>query len=276
MSLAVIIPNYNKQEYLEDCIESVLNQSLVPDEIWIIDDCSTDDSRKIIKQLAKRDSRIHPVFLKQNGGVSAARNTGIRLATTEYITTLDSDDYYFHKDKLLNEMNAIQKAEIEGKYNCFAYSMTVYVDHMGENPRPSNCYGNIRYLQGKVFEVLIGGIGVLFTVPRDYCIQKRHLIDTGLFDESSNYFEDLDLLIRVSKKCEALFVRSEGVAYRQGTGGLATQSVKRYKARIRELRKKYTSNISTEQYVKYWYYRGLALYKRFMSKVASIIVKKVR
>ena len=269
MSLAVIIPNYNKQDYLRVCIESVLNQSLVPDEIWIIDDCSTDNSQVIIQQLAKRDSRIHPVLLNKNGGVSAARNTGIKMATTEYITTLDSDDYYFHKDKLINEMNALKKAEIEGKDNCFAYSRTVYVDHSGENPRPSECSGNVRFLQGKIFVPLLGGIGALFTVPRDYCIKKKHLVDAGLFDETSNYFEDLDLLIRVSQKCEALFLNSEGVAYRQGTGGLAAQSIERYRNRICELRKKYTSILSKKEYINYLYYRGLALRKRCVSRIAS-------
>lgn len=274
MSLAVIIPNYNKQDYLQVCIESVLNQSLVPDEIWIIDDCSTDGSQEIIQQLAKTDSRIHPVILKQNGGVSAARNTGIRLATTKYITTLDSDDYYFHKDKLLNEMEALKKAEQKGQRKCFAYSRTVYVDYLGKNPQPSKCDGNIRYLQGDIFLTLLGGIGTLFTVPRDYCIQKQYLEKAGLFDESSRYFEDLDLLIRVSRECEAIFINSNGVAYRQGTGGLATQSIKRYKERIHEIRKKYTSSISTKQYIKYLYYRALSLHKRCISKFVNVIGKR--
>ena len=273
MSLAIIIPNYNKQNYLCTCIESVLKQSLVPDEIWIVDDCSTDNSWKIIQDLAQRDSRIHPILLKKNGGVSAARNKGIMMATTEYITTLDSDDFLFNKDKLLKEMDALKQAEVEGRDNCFAYSRTVYVDQMGRNPHLSENQGNVRYLQGNIFAPLLGGVGSLFTIPRDYCIKKKYIIDSGLFDESSNYFEDFDLLIRISQKCEAIFTNSEGVAYRQGTGGLATQGQKRYTERIGSLRKKYTSEMNALLYVQYLYYRVLAFEKRVVHKIYSIMGK---
>lgn len=271
MSLAVIIPNYNKQEYLQTCVESVLSQSLVPDEIWIIDDCSTDNSPEVIRNLARRDIRIRPVLLKKNGGVSAARNTGIKLATTEYITTLDSDDYYYHRDKLLNEMNLLKRAEAEGCDNCFAYSRTVYVEQTGDNPRLSENQGNIRYLQGNIFVPLLGGIGALFTVPRDYCIKRKYLVEAGLFDEDSNYFEDFDLLVRVSQKCKALYTNTEGVAYRQGTGGLASQGQKKYAQRIAALRNKYISSMSISAHIEYYWFRILSVYKRGKRKLHRII-----
>ena len=96
-SLAVIIPNYNKEKYLNKCIESVLNQSLQPDEIIVVDDVSTDNSRTILKELQDKHAIVRAIFLEQNGGVSNARNVGLMNAETEYVTFLDSDDYYFNK-----------------------------------------------------------------------------------------------------------------------------------------------------------------------------------
>ncbi len=99
MSLTVIIPNYNNEKYIGKCIKSVLSQSLLPDEIIIVDDCSTDSSKQIIKEFAENNARIKPFFLEENGGVSHARNYGIKRSEGEYITFLDADDYYCNKKK---------------------------------------------------------------------------------------------------------------------------------------------------------------------------------
>ena len=68
--LSVIIPNYNKQKYLQECIESVIRQSYKQIEIIIVDDCSTDNSREIILELAQKYASIRPIFQEKNGGVS--------------------------------------------------------------------------------------------------------------------------------------------------------------------------------------------------------------
>lgn len=89
--ISLIIPNYNKQQYLIDTFESVLAQTFKDWECIIIDDGSTDDSRKIINRFANRDSRFKTVFQK-NSGVCAARNAGLRMATGTWVMFLDSDD----------------------------------------------------------------------------------------------------------------------------------------------------------------------------------------
>ena len=89
--VSVIIPVFNVEEYLTDCVESVIKQSYQDIEILLVDDGSTDRSGEICDEFAKKDARIQ-VIHKKNGGLSEARNTAISIANGEYIYFLDSDD----------------------------------------------------------------------------------------------------------------------------------------------------------------------------------------
>ena len=89
--ISVIIPVYNAEQYLEECLESVLEQTYTNLEIILINDGSTDDSGEICRQYRERDDRI--VLIEQeNAGVSVARNRGISLASGEYLMFVDADD----------------------------------------------------------------------------------------------------------------------------------------------------------------------------------------
>jgi glycosyltransferase involved in cell wall biosynthesis len=91
-AVSIIIPVYNVERYLRDCLDSAMNQTLTNIEIVCINDGSTDNSRQILEEYVKIDRRML-VFDKVNGGLSSARNEGIRLASGEYIYFLDSDDF---------------------------------------------------------------------------------------------------------------------------------------------------------------------------------------
>ena len=91
--LSVIIPVYNVEKYLRECLDSVVNQTFKDIEIILIDDGSTDKSLDICKEYAQKDNRIK-ILKQQNRGAGAARNEGINIANGEYITFVDSDDYY--------------------------------------------------------------------------------------------------------------------------------------------------------------------------------------
>ena len=90
--ISVIIPVYNREKYLHKCVNSLLAQTYANLEILLIDDGSTDNSRKILDDYAVKDSRVKVIY-KNNGGVSSARNYGLKLAKGEYIGFVDSDDY---------------------------------------------------------------------------------------------------------------------------------------------------------------------------------------
>lgn len=92
--VSIIIANYNNSKYLPSTINSLLHQSHKNIEIIIIDDCSTDGSQNIIREYAKKNKRIKCIFLKKNAGSYHCRNEGLKIATGDYITLLDSDDFY--------------------------------------------------------------------------------------------------------------------------------------------------------------------------------------
>ena len=89
--ISVIVPVYNVEPYLRECVDSILGQSFSDFELILVDDGSPDKCGKICDEYAEKDSRVR-VIHQQNGGLSAARNTGIDAAKGEYLTFVDSDD----------------------------------------------------------------------------------------------------------------------------------------------------------------------------------------
>ncbi|MEI0612260.1 glycosyltransferase [Brachyspira pilosicoli] len=93
IKVSVIIPVYNVEPYLKECLDSITNQTLKEIEIICIDDCSTDNSYKILEEYAKKDNRFILIKNEKNSGVAIARNCGIKKAVGEYIYFIDPDDY---------------------------------------------------------------------------------------------------------------------------------------------------------------------------------------
>ena len=119
--LSIIVPVYNTEKYLRNCLDSVLNQTFSDWELVLVDDGSTDSSGNICDQYAKADNRIK-VIHRPNGGLSAARNTGMDNAQGKYITFLDSDDDVtsdtYEKNMMLllddNKLEIVQFPVFEG------------------------------------------------------------------------------------------------------------------------------------------------------------------
>ncbi|MGV4415210.1 glycosyltransferase family 2 protein [Chryseobacterium sp. T1] len=110
MLISVIVPVYNVEKYLEQCIQSILNQTYANFELILINDGSRDNSLSICQKYAQQDARI-VLIDKENEGVSSARNIGIDIAKGEWITFIDSDDYispsYFDIELLNEEFDLI-------------------------------------------------------------------------------------------------------------------------------------------------------------------------
>ncbi len=121
--LSFILPVYNVEKYLRECIESILQQITDECEIILVNDGSTDSSGDICKQFAERDMRVH-VVNKENGGLSSARNAGIEVAEGEYVTFVDSDDKVF-----LNSISDILTwIKSEKTDLCFLKAVKLYPD----------------------------------------------------------------------------------------------------------------------------------------------------
>ena len=93
IKVSVILPVYNVEKYLRQCLDSICNQSLQDIEIICVDDGSTDSSATILKEYSAKDSRIQ-IITQINGGAGKARNTGLKVATGKYLSFLDSDDFF--------------------------------------------------------------------------------------------------------------------------------------------------------------------------------------
>ncbi len=106
---SIIIPVYNTEKYLHQCVQSVLSQTFTDYEIVLVDDGSKDDSPRICDEFSKEDSRVR-VIHKENGGLSSARNAGIEASFGEYLLFLDSDDYFYTDDALEKIQTAIKKS----------------------------------------------------------------------------------------------------------------------------------------------------------------------
>ena len=92
MKISVIVPVYNVENYLEKCLNSLVNQTLEEIEILVINDGSTDGSQKIIDDFQRKFPQKIKAFSKENGGLSDARNFGIDRATGEFLAFVDSDN----------------------------------------------------------------------------------------------------------------------------------------------------------------------------------------
>lgn len=223
-SLSVIIPNYNKAEYLRECVQSILKQTLLPDEILVVDDCSNDDSRSLIEDLCRQNHLIKGIFLPENGGVSHARNVGLQAATSVYVTFIDADDFYGNIYKLQNEMNLIQSYEDE----VVAYSKYMLGDEKG-NVLNKNGLLDKAYLTGDIYERMLTGRFEFSTVARDYCVKKSILEECGGYNEKRNLYEDLELIIKISEKYPFYCTFQTGTVYRQLSNGLSKRSLGEHK-----------------------------------------------
>ena len=150
--ISIIIPVYNTSKYLRRCLDSAINQTLKDIEIIIIDDCSTDNSRDIIKEYAKRDNRIRYHFFISNQGVAKARNYAIAMATGEWIGFIDSDDLvdlgyfeelykYTENYDIVRGIRLVDKRHGKNKYGCIIPSI-IRTGLLREHPKlrfPTNC-----------------------------------------------------------------------------------------------------------------------------------------
>ena len=217
MNISVYITSYNKEKYLSDTIDSVLNQTLKPHEIIIVDDGSQDDSRQIIQAYVNRfPESIIPVFNEQNLGISACRNIALKRVIGEVVTYLDGDDI-FYRDKLLSEYEILSsKKDLSVVYSNFDYITT-----SGENIGSFSEH-NDQPVTGNIFkETLLrqynvtSGNNYIYEMFYKYCAQ-----DIGFYDQKIKIWEDWDFRIRMSKKFQYGYCPDVNSAYRRLENGL--------------------------------------------------------
>lgn len=199
--ISVVIPLFNKQDSIKSTIESVLAQSLKDFELIVVDDGSTDGSLDSIKTI--NDSRIR-LIEKQNGGVSSARNEGIRNASYEYVAFLDGDDLWDsdYLKEIVHLTENFPEAGIMGT--------SYYITHNGQKTIAS------KPLEDGFFGIIDNAFwdkGHLFWTSA-VCCKKSALEEVGMFDERIAYGEDLDTWWRIMLKYPAAFSNNPLAEYR--------------------------------------------------------------
>ena len=118
MSVTIIMPSYDSEKFIIESIESVLAQTYSNWELIIVDDCSPDDSNKIITKYVDSDGRIKLIKLQKNSGPAVARNTAIEAASGRYIAFLDSDDVWL-PNKLETQINFMHDNDLAFTYSSY-------------------------------------------------------------------------------------------------------------------------------------------------------------
>lgn len=143
--VTIIIPTYNVQDYIAECLDSIIAQTYINLEILLIDDGSTDNTLNILQEFALKNSRIK-IFCQENQGAAVARNLGLSIATGKYVIFLDSDDY-FEKDLV---EKSIERAE---KFNAdiVVFRAIAFDNITGERSPLNDKIGSLKEYQQKSF-----------------------------------------------------------------------------------------------------------------------------
>ena len=182
--VSIIIPTYNQSQYLEEAVESVLNQTYKNIEIIIVDDGSTDNTPEVIKSF---DNKI--IYIQQkNKGASGARNTGIKKANGQYIAFLDSDDLWL-KNKLEKQIKFIQNNPEIGLLGTGCYQM-IDINKM--------IYKKIFPAKNEILQKDL--IKYNPFIQSSVMIKKDVFNSIGLYDEKFKESEDYDLWLRIAQK----------------------------------------------------------------------------
>ena len=193
--VSVIMPVYNVEKYLREAISSVIGQSYQEWELILVDDGSTDRSASICDQYAKADKRIKVIHQK-NGGLSAARNTGIKSSSGEYLLFLDSDDYV--AQNALSEL--VMKAENENS-DIVLFEMSQVNDETGEIIKYSTytinaCNNLLQLLDSDNYYAMACG----------YLIKRRVIIEGNISFYEGILHEDELFTMQVMLKCRKISI----------------------------------------------------------------------
>ena len=197
--VSVIIPTYNREKFISECVQSVLAQTLPARQIIIVDDGSTDATYNILRDLGfnslSTKKTVLRYFFQQNRGVSSARNLGIKEARSEYIALLDSDDLWL-KSKLDRQVSAFQN-DTQSSRLCHTDEIWI------RNGVRVNQHKKHKKHGGNVFQSCLK---LCCISPSSAMMHRSVFEDFGFFDEDLPACEDYDFWLRYSAKEDVNFI----------------------------------------------------------------------
>lgn len=222
MKVSIIIPLYNVAPYVEKCLLSVFKQTFSNIEVILIDDCGSDDTMKIVNRLLnvnKNELDIHVIQHNRNKGLSAARNTGIKVATGDYLFFLDSDD-------MLSE-DCIEKMAFFAEKTCADIVIANYDEIL---PNNSVCDSECFYLKD---QLLTSNLDILrafcqkdfFVMAWNKLVRRDFIINNGLLFKEGLIHEDELWSFMFALKANSCVIRRESLYYYRIRPGSITQRV---------------------------------------------------
>ncbi len=206
IELSIIVPVYNADKYLHQCIESILNQSFHNFELILVNDGSTDLSGQICDEYARMDKRVH-VIHKRNGGNTSARRAGLDSAEGNYVGFVDSDDWiepemYDQLLRIQNQTNADMVSS--GYYRCYENSESIVLDDVEDGYYDASNYNDI-------INVLLGTFdGKDKHIIASLCCKlfKKGIIQEVMkrLPDIIQYGEDLYCTVSATLKSESIYV----------------------------------------------------------------------
>ena len=232
VAISVIIPNFNKEHYLAACLDSVLRQTFKDIEILIVDDCSTDGSKELIKRYAHQYPYIiKTVFNRKNLGISRNRNVGVLASRGKYITTLDSDDMYADETKLEMEYSLIKRHETREGRDVIAFSNV----RMLFNDASESLVGTMdNIVEGNIFEPML--LRKCF-IPRDFLFKREMYFRVGGYNPSFAIYEDWNFKLKLAQLYQFYYTGTVGVIYRRDGQGLSARGAEEH---VKYLRKSFS------------------------------------
>lgn len=218
MLLSIIVPIYNVENYLPQCIESILSQNLDDYEIILVDDGSKDNSGKICDKFADAHENIH-VIHQENRGLANARNTGIRAANGRYLMFVDSDDFI---NPEINLNSIIQNMNADIIQYKWVYYFTQTEQYRYFNNYPSFVSERYRNILAQEVQQDILSISAC-----DKIVNRELIINNNIFFDESLLSEDIDWSLKLYLKAQTLQIVNENIyIYRQQRPGSITTTCK--------------------------------------------------
>lgn len=245
--ISVIVPVYNASEYLDTTINSILIQEEVG-EVILIDDCSTDDSLKIIMSWKKKDDRIKFFKTEENSGSGKARNIGIKNTSFPYLSFLDADDY-FGTNRFKKSIEILEShKEIDGVYSDV---VNIQLDNFRKASwSHNNKIGTPYKIKPDIlFEYIINEKGDFFSII-SLVLRKTAISKSGYFDENLLIGQDIDFIYSLAQNCKLIDSEEKEInVFRRLHGSNITSSEKylEYNPRFRIVRK-WVNKCKSENY----------------------------
>lgn len=203
---SIVIPLYNKYEYIKKTIDSVLSQTYPYFEVIVVDDGSTDGSATVVEKIG--DQRIR-LIKQENKGVSAARNTGIKASKFEFIAFIDGDDWW-HEDFLLKITNLVE----DYPHLDFFASKFASIKNQQMITSFDELFQNNKNTTFNLFEVGYNNRDAALPIhTSSVVIKKKALLNAGGFDERIHFFEDYDLFMRVAIHSDVAYANFQPLSF---------------------------------------------------------------